>query len=166
MILLVVDPSIVKSGWCIRDGDKYIASGVMKTKRDTKLSDGENLNNRLRYLAEETNKLIKEYNVDVMLTEEQFLKRNVKAMKTLVAARVAVCMPAIVKGLRVDYVEPSVWQSYCFGNKKVPDTKIASKEYAARHKDNITDDEADAICMSDWFLAKELSSKLNNSNED
>jgi len=157
LILLAIDPSIVKSGWAIFDNGVYVASGVIKTKRSTKLSETDNLNTRLSYINIEITKIIELYAADAIIIEDQFLRVNVKALKTLVASRVCLAMAGIVKGLRIDYVQPSVWQSYCFGGKKVPNTKIASVAYAATYKESITDDEADAICIGVWFSSGKTS---------
>jgi Holliday junction resolvasome RuvABC endonuclease subunit len=154
MITLAIDPSIVKTGWCIFIDGKYKYSGMIKTKRDKNLTKAQNLNNRMKFLYDNIIKIIPgDMVVNQVVIEDQFLKVNVDAMKTLICARAALSINFINNNIPVYYITPSEWQCSIFG-KKSKETKVDSIKYAAEFKTGITDDEADAINICNYFTKK------------
>jgi crossover junction endodeoxyribonuclease RuvC len=112
MRILGVDPGLNIAGFCFLDTQKknttLAAYGVIKSNNQFSLPK------RLKYLHEETDKIIKKFEPDVLAIEDAFYSKNFKSAMTLGHARGTIILTAAMNNMIVrEYAPRKVKSSVC-----------------------------------------------------
>ena len=157
MTILSLDTSSTKTGWAFFFFNTYNQSGVidLTTKENKKLSSDD----RIKKMCLNIFDLIKKYSPDIIVIEKLTVSRNMVTVRVL--AKIIGTVYAYALQNKICYVEleASQWRASLHMQKcgrKRDEYKKLSIQYAKKiaHK-NITDDEADAICIGQGFLKNE-----------
>lgn len=124
-------------------------------------SDKINHSRKLRFIYNRIKELIKEYNIRVVVIEDQYLRMNVETLKLL--ARVSgVAMLAAEEGRCriVLYPAPTIKKEFTGSGKANKDDimNMAIKRYKL-DRNEIDDNTTDAIAIAYTFVKKELTKK-------
>lgn len=144
MIIIGVDPGLIKTGWGIVSKNnnqiKYIASGTIKT--NTKLPLSERLNNIHTKLDE----IIKTYKPDNFAIEETFVNNNPISSLKLGQARGVAILTASLNNIPVFEYSPNLIKKTVTGFGKAEKHQIiAMLKYIFPTINLETEDEADSL---------------------
>lgn len=147
MIIIGIDPGLVKTGWgVIRKIDnqiKYVASGTIRT--DTKLP----LSERLHNIYSRVDELIKTYKPDNFAIEETFVNNNPLSSLKLGHARGAAILAASLNSVPVFEYSPNLIKKTVTGAGKAEKQQmVAMVKYIFPCVDLKTEDEADSLCIA------------------
>lgn len=150
MILLALDNATIACGWAVFEGDKLRASGVLKA------SPKQHIDERLKWLRNEILGLVNTNAVDHVVFEDTMLTQkghnNLQTFKKLCWLQGMIAAICFEKGISCNTYMPSEWRSKIGFLKGRSLTREAQKQVAidfvkARFGKEVTDDEAEAICL-------------------
>lgn len=119
MKLLTLDLSISSTGFCIVNNDKILKCGRIVTEGKILSSKSKkhleyeyfyanpNEDNRIYYIASTINELIKQYNIDTICIENQYIGRNPKTGLTLSKAKGSVVYVGLDNNVDIHYLQPT-----------------------------------------------------------
>ncbi len=147
MIIIGVDPGLIKTGWGIinkiDNQVKYIASGAIKT--NTKLS----LSERLLNIHNEVDKLIKTYKPEYFSIEETFVNNNPVSSLKLGHARGVAILAAALNNIPVFEYSPNLIKKTITGAGKAEKQQMAAMiRYIFPCASPKSEDEVDALCIA------------------
>jgi crossover junction endodeoxyribonuclease RuvC len=147
MIIIGIDPGLIKTGWGIinkiDNQVKYIASGTIKTNAKIALSE------RLLNIYNNVDKLIKNYKPEHLSIEETFVNNNpVSSLKLGHARGVAILAGALNKVPVFEYSPNLIKKTITGFGKAEKQQMIAMIKYIFPCIDIKTEDEADALCIA------------------
>ena len=161
--VLAIDPSIVKSGWCVfKPCGTPLEWGVIRTKKPSDLSSDQSVYLRMKQLNDAMDKIYSKHSeIKHIIIEDQFLLHNVKTLKTMVLAKAGLLMPFTDKPENILTIEPKKWQSVILGEYD-GEVKEISVESAKGYLDEygisiegiiLPEDTADAINIGRYWLS-------------
>ena len=148
--LMSLDPSTCSCGWAIfKDGTLY-KSGQIQPRTNLSLAK------RICFVVDRLDKLIDEYGVTEVISEDIYYGGLVDVYEALSMLKGTIYYICNFKKVRIDYVLPSVWKSHM---------KIARRDSAEGKRFAIElckkktgkkypEDEAEAILIGLWKLGK------------
>lgn len=105
MIVLSIDASTRKTGWCIMSDGNYIESGIIDLHLDT------NSEHRLCQMMQSVGLLIKQKHPDKVVLEETTMGTNAKTLRILAQLGGFIKGYCFVKGIPLEMIFPSTWRS-------------------------------------------------------
>ena len=154
MTILSLDTSSTSTGWAFFVDNIYNQSGVidLTTKENKKLPSDD----RIEKMCLNIFNLIKRYDPDTVVIEKLTVSRNMVTVRVLAKIIGTVYAYALQNKIRYVELEASQWRASLHMQKrgrKRDEYKKLSIQYAksVANKD-VTDDEADAICIGQGFL--------------
>jgi len=162
--IISIDPSIVKSGWCVFSQDwEPIEWGIIRTKKDKNLSSDQSVYCRMNQLFEAMTEIKRRHpGITTVIIEDQFLLKNVKTLKTMVMAKSGLLMAFSKEALNIVTIEPKKWQCEILGEYDC-DVKVISIESAKGYLDEydvqiegiiLPEDTADAINIGRYWKSR------------
>lgn len=147
MIIIGVDPGLIKTGWGIinkiDNSIKYVASGTIKT--DAKLPLGD----RLKNIYDNLNQLIEIYRPEQFSIEETFVNNNPVSSLKLGHARGAAILAAANNHIPVFEYSPNLIKKSLTGAGKAEKQQmVAMVKYIFPTIELKTEDEADSLCIA------------------
>ena len=152
--LISIDSSSSKTGWAVFDNGEYQESGLID------LSKEKDSDHRIELMCKKIIQLLKEKSPSIVVIEKLNVGRNMVALPALCKViGVVYCYSILSNDVFYYEIQPSQWRSKLgmqANGRKRDEYKKLSIQYAKKiaHK-NITDDEADAICIGQGFLKNE-----------
>jgi len=160
LIVLAVDPGIDTSGYSMHRDGRFVASGTI---RNTSGWNAERKKRAILAFLKGVEFLVKGRTKVVVVVEDQFFRRNLKALKTMVEVKELFTTWARYHDFDVATPLPGEWQQGERGlldptsRKKRPELKELSVEKASGilgvSREEIGSDESDAVCIGHWYLA-------------
>jgi crossover junction endodeoxyribonuclease RuvC len=112
MIILGVDPGLTTAGFCLLETNGYNTN--LKAYGTIKSKTKDSMPNRLKYLFEEVNKIIKKFKPDALAIEDAFFSKNVKSAMVLGHARGSIILAAAINNMIIrEYAPRKVKLSVC-----------------------------------------------------
>lgn len=147
MIIIGIDPGLIKTGWGviekINNQVKYVASGAIKT--DAKLP----LSERLINIYNHVDKLIKTYKPQQFSIEETFVNNNPLSSLKLGHARGVAILAGALNNIPVFEYSPNLIKKTVTGvGKAEKQQMVAMIKYIFPGINIQTEDEADALCIA------------------
>lgn len=147
MIIIGVDPGLIKTGWGIinkiDNSIKYVASGTIKT--DAKLPLGD----RLKNIYDNLNQLIEIYRPEQFSIEETFVNNNPVSSLKLGHARGVAILAAANNHIPVFEYSPNLIKKSLTGAGKAEKQQmVAMVKYIFPTIELKTEDEADSLCIA------------------
>lgn len=155
---LSLDTSSTRTGWAFFVNKIYNQSGIvdLTTKENKKLSSDD----RIEKMCLNIFDLIKKFHPDIIVIEKLTVSRNMNTVRVLSKIIGTVYAYALQNKIRYVELEASQWRSYLHmqkrGRKRDEYKKLSIQHAKIVANKDITDDEADAICIGQGFL------KMNN----
>lgn len=146
MKILGLDTSTSATGFAILNEKKIIESGVIKpSKKDDAIK-------RIIYIEKEIMRLSDKYRPQIIVIEEMVTFRNANSLRVLIALIYHLVIEFTKKGIKVCLVRPSVWRKTCGIKGRVrSEYKINAIKYIKeKYNKEVSDDEADAICIAEF----------------
>lgn len=149
--LITIDGSTMKSGLAYFCNGKYKAHHLLDYSKD------KNMESRFESMAKGIWTLLDMYRPNIIYIEETYMANNAKTMRILTRLQGVVYAWAMNHDCEFNTITPVSWRkqlSFSQGSKvKRTELKKQSVEYIKNKYDiNVTDDEADAICIADAVL--------------
>lgn len=147
MIIIGVDPGLIKTGWGIinkiDNSIKYIASGTIKTDAKLPLAD------RLKNIYNNLNELIEQYRPEQFSIEETFVNNNPISSLKLGHARGVAILAAANNNIPVFEYSPNLIKKSLTGAGKAEKQQmVAMVKYIFPTIELKTEDEADSLCIA------------------
>ena len=147
MIILGVDPGLIKTGWGIikkiNNSISYISSGTIKTKTDIPIGE------RLKNINYELDKIIKEYCPNEFAIEITFVNDNAVSSLKLGQARGVAILTAALNNLEVFEYSPNQIKKTVTGVGKARKEQVGMMVKCLLPAVNLkTEDEADALAIA------------------
>lgn len=147
MIVLGIDPALIKTGWgIVKNIDNnlsYIASGTIVT--NTTLT----IELRLKNIFQEINNVIKQYKPDCFSIEETFVNKNPLTSLKLGEARGVAILCGGVNNLPVFEYKPNLIKKSVTGIGKATKTQVGVMiKHLLPKVDLKSEDEADALAIA------------------
>lgn len=147
MIIIGIDPGLIKTGWGvinkIDNQIKYIASGTIFT--DSKLPMSE----RLLNIYKNVDELIKKYQPENFSIEETFVNNNPVSSLKLGHARGVAILAASINNIPVFEYSPNLIKKTLTGAGKAEKQQmVAMVKYIFPGIEIKTEDEADSLCIA------------------
>ena len=141
----------------MKSGLAYFCNGKYKAHHLLDYSKDKNMESRFESMAKGIWTLLDMYRPNIIYIEETYMANNAKTMRILTRLQGVVYAWAMNHGCEFNTITPVSWRkqlSFAQGNKvKRTELKKQSVEYIKTKYDiNVTDDEADAICIADAVL--------------
>lgn len=141
----------------MKSGIAYFCNGKYKAHHLLDYSKDKNMESRFESMAKGIWTLLDMYRPNIIYIEETYMANNAKTMRILTRLQGVVYAWAMNHGCEFNTITPVSWRkqlSFAQGNKvKRTELKKQSVEYIKTKYDiNVTDDEADAICIADAVL--------------
>ncbi|MCS7093410.1 MAG: crossover junction endodeoxyribonuclease RuvC [Patescibacteria group bacterium] len=139
MKILAIDSGLERTGIALINEDKLVFSSLIETHKKNKLEE------RIRTVYRRLEKIIQEYEPEVLVMESLFLFKNKKTIISVSQVQGAVLLLAAQKGIKVEFLTPlQIKQALCgFGRA---DKKSIQKIIRLEFKVNVRqDDQADAV---------------------
>ena len=135
-MIIAFDAAKRKTGWAFRIGNQWI-TGIVSPQNTEKL----------RAVID----LAKSHGATAAVIEDCYCGVNVRTIKALQDAQTRICVFCELAGLAVTLVYPATWHSAYGIHGKSVDCKRAAQLIASRlGAPNVTEDEADAVCLADY----------------
>ena len=147
MRILSFDQATIISGWCLFDGNEYVASGVIKKNKDMPIAE------RVPAMALAICKKIKESNVDCVIIEDIQSQNSIKTVVDLARLQGGIIMYCANKGIPIHIYHPSTWRKALNFVQGSATKRDALKEQAAEYVKELgykieSIDESEAICIN------------------
>ncbi len=147
MIIIGVDPGLIKTGWgIIKKVDnqiKYIDSGCILTNTKLPLSE------RLLNINNNLNEILKKYQPENFAIEETFVNKNPTTSLKLGHARGVAILSAATNNIPVFEYSPNLIKKSVSGAGKAEKSQmVAMIKYIFPTIEVKTEDEADSLCVA------------------
>jgi len=147
MIIIGIDPGLIKTGWGIIEKIdnqiKYISSGTIKTNTKLPLAD------RLKNIYENVDKLLKIYKPDAFSIEITFVNNNPVSSLKLGHARGVAILAASLNNIPVYEYSPNLIKKTVTGAGKAQKQQMTAMiKYIFPIVKIETEDQADALCIA------------------
>lgn len=151
MIILGIDSSTTSTGWGVIDTKfenelRLVDYGVIKPRKQLETID------RIIYIERELRRILQDFKPELIVIEEMNVTRNMRTVREL--AKLLGVIEVMLRNRQALYVKmtPSEWRKSvgirCKNNREL--LKKASIEYVReKYNENVSDDEADAICIAE-----------------
>lgn len=147
--IAALDPASYKTGWAVLDGGELFYGEIVLPRKS--------LQERLEIFYDEMLVLLKRFRPEILVSEDQYVHKNPKTLKTLTSIRAAAMLAASKTGADFVLLAPSLVKKTVTGRGNATKEEV---EAAVRRLFNIggelTDNESDAIAI--LFAWKEVSS--------
>lgn len=151
MVILGIDSSTTSTGWGVIDTKfdnelRLIDYGSIKPPKQLETID------RIIYIERELRRILQDFKPELIVIEEMNVTRNMKTIRVL--AGLLTEIEVMLRNRQALYVKmtPSEWRKKIgirCRNERV-ELKKASIEYVReKYKENVNEDEADAICIAE-----------------
>ena len=160
MVIFGIDSSTTSTGWGVIDTKfenelRLVDYGSIKQPKVETID-------RIIYISRELKRILQDFKPELIVIEEMNVTRNMKTIRALSGLLTEI--EVMLRNRQALYVKmtPSEWRKKvgikCKNDREM--LKKASIEYVrANYKENVSDDEADAICIA------EAGSKVEIENE-
>ena len=154
--LMSFDTSTTMSGWAIYENGEYIKSGVIDLHKSRKAAP-----ERIDMMCREILQMLKKEKPDIVVVEKLNVSRNLNTVRELCRV-IDVCYfySLLAGNCRFQEMGPSEWRSGIGIKAKYGERqsyKKLAREYAATHfKQDIGEDEAEAICIGASYVSQYL----------
>lgn len=150
MVILGIDSSTTSTGWAVIDTKfdnelRLIDYGVIKPKQVETIDRIINISNELK-------EVLRNFRPEFVVIEEMNVTRNMKTIRAL--SGLITTIEVMLRNRQALYVKmtPSEWRKKigikCKNNRET--LKKASVDYVfEKYNENVSDDEADAICIAE-----------------
>ncbi len=162
-IILGIDPGVATTGYAFIEeiGKKHtvIDYGIIKTVANTEFSQ------RLKFIHQDLNTLIKKFKPDAVAVEELFFAKNVKTAMMVGQARGVIVLTAIMHNLAVtDFTPLQIKQAVCgYGRADKHQVQNMVKNILKLKDIPKPDDAADALAIALTYLqARKFLEKTKN----
>ena len=147
MIILGIDPGLIKTGWGvikkINNQIIYVASGMIKTNQTLPIGE------RLKNIYENVNKLIEDYKPHHFSIEETFVNKNPISSLKLGHARGVAILAASLQNVPVFEYSPNLIKKSITGYGKAEKQQmVAMIKYIFPTIELHSEDEADALSIA------------------
>ncbi len=145
--VLALDASTTKTGWAIFEESKLINYGKV-------VAEHKDVTERICYMNQWLDKMIEEWDLDLIVLEDVYQKQNPQTFKILSRLQGVFINSAFLYDIKTELVMPVTWR----GGLNVGDKKRAVlKEKAIKFVKKmynviVSEDEAEAICMGHYFM--------------
>lgn len=157
-MILAIDPSVASTGYCVFHNNKLIKYGNIPTDKN----DFDNEDDRLNYIGDVIFYTLKEYDIKVVVMENQFIGNNVTTGMLLKKLSGVLCR--VCKDIdEVVYYTPAQWRKI-LGINKSKDKKQSAFEYVNQNVEEVhfekliksgkkkNEDIIDSICIGLAYL--------------
>ena len=151
MVICGIDSSTSSTGWGVidtkfNDNLRLIDYGDIKPNKKLETID------RIIYISRELRRILQDFKPELIVIEEMNVTRNMRSVRTL--AGLITEIEVMLRKKEALYVKmtPSEWRKKigikCKNNREI--LKKASVDYVfEKYNENVSDDEADAICIAE-----------------
>lgn len=151
MVILGIDSSTSSTGWGVidtkfNDNLRLIDYGAIKPNKKLETID------RIIYISRELRRILQDFKPELILIEEMNVTRNMKTIRALSGLLTEI--EVMLRNRQALYVKmtPSEWRKKvgikCKNDREI--LKKASVDYVfEKYNENVSDDEADAICIAE-----------------
>lgn len=169
--VLALDQATNVSGWSIYDNKELIAYGKVEFTQTNTIE-------RISKVRQWLINMIENWKPDKVALEDIQLQKftnkygreneAVTSYKVLAQLQGALGITSLEKGINPIFVFPATWRSFCgISAKSRADLKRAAQLYVQKKFDkNVTQDEADAICIGNYVSGKYLKDNAMINFED
>lgn len=157
-ILIALDESTTSTGYAVFDNEKLIKHGVFSSKSKDVLD-------RVSFIMEEIEKLIKDYNPDNMIIEDVQITMNAATAKSLLGLQFMIEVYAHRNEIHCTTYRTTKWRKILgLSNSRTLDRKAKKQETIDYVKDKynievLKDDESDAIAIGAAFIMESKGEK-------
>lgn len=126
-MILGIDGSLSSTGWCVRDDDKIINGGKITTKKNPKINEFEDEDNRIVFICVNILEICKKYNIDNVCMEGQFISaiQSKKTAMQLSRLRGGITTLLKVNGKNIKYRQPSEVKKLITGRGNATKEEVA-----------------------------------------
>lgn len=141
----------------MKTGLAYFCNGKYKAHHLLDYSKDKNMENRFESMSKGIWNVLNEYRPNIIYIEETYMGNNPKTMRILTRLQGVVYAWTMNHGCEFNTVTPTQWRKW-IGFKqskgiKRDELKAQSVKYILENYElNVTDDEADAICIADAIM--------------
>ena len=151
MVICGIDSSTSSTGWGVidtkfNDNLRLIDYGAIKPNKKLETID------RIIYISRELRRILQDFKPELIVIEEMNVTRNMKTIRTL--SGLLTKIEVKLRNRQALYVKmtPSEWRKKvgikCKNDREI--LKKASIDYVfEKYNENVSDDEADAICIAE-----------------
>ena len=151
MIILGIDSSTTSTGWGVIDTKfdselRLVDYGVIKPRKQLETID------RIIYIERELRRILQDFKPEFVVIEEMNVTRNMRTVREL--AKLLGVIEVMLRNRQALYIKmtPSEWRKkvgiQCKNTREM--LKKASIKYVReKYKENVNEDEADAICIAE-----------------
>ena len=147
MKIIGLDISTRITGWSIFENEQYVKSGNINLERT-----GKKIDVRLKIMSTQILQLLYREKPDVIVVESGYIGKNPKVALDLMRVRSVPFFYSLVANVLVLEPEPSEWRSILgfqsYGGQRTKYKKLVVKYVDKHFKQDVGDDEADAICLA------------------
>ena len=149
--LVSIDGSTQKTGIAYFCNGKYVEHILLDFSKD------KNMENRFESMSKEIWKKLDDYRPNIIYIEETYLANNPQTTKILTRLQGVVYAWCINNNCEFNTIRPNQWRKnlnfdLSKGNKRQQLKEQAIKYVLENYRLEVTDDEADAICISDAVI--------------
>lgn len=146
--ILSIDQSTKRSGWCLTNNNKYHSSGVLSVE------DLADTIERMKLMYDEIKQLIKRVKPNCVLIEDVQFQRNYSTFRTLSQLQGLIMAYLFDLDLPFYIIPSTAWKSCCHikGANRQEQKKNTQKYVKDTYKLDVSEDEADAICISTYGI--------------
>lgn len=151
MVICGIDSSTASTGWGVidtkfNDNLRLIDYGAIKPNKKLETID------RIIYISRELRRILQDFKPELIVIEEMNVTRNMKTIRALSGLLTEI--EVMLRNRQALYVKmtPSEWRKKvgikCKNDREM--LKKASVDYVfEKYNENVSDDEADAICIAE-----------------
>ena len=154
--LLSFDTSTTMSGWAVYENGEYVKSGLIDLHKSRKSAQ-----ERIDEMCKEIVKILAKEKPDIIAVEKLNVNRNMNTVRELCRVIDVCYFYALFAGnCRFQEMSPSEWRGGIGIKAKYKERqryKKLAQEYAIKHfKEDIGEDEAEAICIGASYVSQYL----------
>ncbi|AOQ24760.1 Crossover junction endodeoxyribonuclease RuvC [Moorella thermoacetica] len=139
IVVLGLDPASYRTGYAINSPLVY---------GEIKLSHATSLPVRLCEFYKQFSSLLDKYQVQVVVSEDQFAHRNIKTLKVLVSVRAVAMLAAATRGIEFVLLAPKTIKQLATGDGRASKKEVITAVKSLYNlKFEPTDNEADALAI-------------------
>ena len=149
---MTIDGSTTKTGVA------YFCNGKYKKHYLLDYSKNKDIDQRFETMVIELWKLLNKHKPDIIYMEDIYMANNAKTVRILTRLQGAVYAWCLQNGCEFNTIAPTSWRKL-LGFKQGQETRKLMKQQSVQYiydtyKIEVSDDEADAICIADAVLKK------------
>lgn len=116
---------------------------------------GSNFDEKMLNLCDVLDKLIMDYQIDIVVMEDVYSLRNISTLKKLSNLQGALKEVCNYNAVHYEVIAPAQWHRMLNCKNKRDLLKQASKDFVKEKfgLDNLSEDECDAICILSYYLS-------------